>query len=557
MNEERDAAEAPARSGGQILVDTLRIQGVDTIFGVPGESALPVFDALHGDQAGIRFVVCRHEANAANMAEADSKLRNEPGVCLVSRGPGAMHAAIAVHTAFQDSTPLVLIVGQVPRAHRGREAFQEMDYTRVFADTTKWAAEITDPARIPEMVSRAFHTAMAGRRGPVVLSIPEDVLSATARVADVARYQAAEPAPSPAAMTEFARLLAAAERPLVIVGGSGWDEAACAGLARFARSYDLPVAAAFRCQDVLDNRSEHYVGDLSFGPGPGLARRVGEADLLVVIGDRLGDVTTRGYTLLKPPVPGPALVHVYPGAEELGRVYQARLAVHASVGNFVRALGEMRTKAEVPWGEWRKGARQDYVAFSSPAGVNAALDFAKIIGHVRATMPDDTMFANGAGNYAIWLHRYLGYRVRGTQLAPRSGAMGYGLPAAIAAKLRHPGRPVICFAGDGDFQMASPDFITAARYRLPIVVIIMNNGLYGSIRMHQERHYPGRPSGTSLENPDFVAFAEACGGYGERVTADADFPAAFERALAAGRPAILDLPVDPRRLTPDMMLDSL
>lgn len=557
MSAPSSGAEAPARNGGRILVDALRGHGVDTIFGVPGESALPVFDALHGGEAGIRFIVCRHEANAANMAEADAKLRGEPGVCIVSRGPGAMHAAIAVHTAFQDSTPLVLIVGQVPRDHRGREAFQEMDYTKVFGDTTKWSAEITDPARIPEMVSRAFSVAMSGRRGPVVLAVPEDVLSETCRVRDAGRYCASEPAPLPDAVESFQRMLSEAARPVLVVGGSGWDDAACDRLAAFACANDLPVAAAFRAQDLLDNRSDHYVGDLSFGTNPVLARRVMEADLIVAIGDRLGEVPTRGYTLIEAPVPKQALVHVFPGAEELGRVYQARLPIHAGPGPFMEAISLLPPVANPAWRDWRAQARRDYLAYSTPAGINAPLDLAKVVAHVREAVADDAIIANGAGNYAIWLHRYFRYARRGTQLAPKSGAMGYGFPAAVAAKLRHPERPVIVFAGDGDFQMASPDFITAARYKLPIVVVLVNNGLYGSIRMHQERHFPGRPSGTALENPDFVAFAKACGGYGELVERDADFPHALQRALASGIPAILELRVDPRRLTPEMVVEPV
>ena len=543
-----------SRKGGELLVSALRIQGVDTIFGVPGESALPIFDALLDAGDAIRFIVCRHEANAAHMAEADGKLRNRPGVCLVSRGPGAMHAAVGLHTAWQDSTPMVLIVGQVPRRHRGREGFQEMEFTRVFADMTKWAAEIDAPDRIPEHVTRAFHIAAHGRPGPVVLSIPEDVLDVVSDVADAAPGQPFQPGPSDLDMTRLSTLLEAAERPLIIVGGGGWTAEAAAQVRRFAAAGDLPVVAGFRSQDIVDNRSEQYAGDLSLGCSPALKARVKEADLLLVIGDRLGEVTTGGYSLLTAPDPNQRLVHVFPGAEELGRVYTPTLAILSSMPRFADALVALPPVARRAWGDWRAALRKAYLDYQAPPAQAAGLDLAKIVTWLRERLPDDAIVTNGAGNYNIWLHRFYRYRHFGTQLAPKSGCMGYGLPAAITAKLRHPDRTVITLAGDGCFMMSSPDFATAVRYWLAITVIIINNARYGSIRMHQERHFPGRPSGTDLTNPDFAALARSYGAFGEVVERDEDFVAAFERAIASGGPAILELRVDPDRLTPDMTI---
>jgi acetolactate synthase-1/2/3 large subunit len=545
----------PQRSGGEILVAALAAQGIDRIFGVPGESALPVFDALK-DAAGIRFVTCRHEANAAHMAEADAKMTRRPGVCLVSRGPGAMHAAVGLHTAMQDSTPFILLIGQVPRGHRGREAFQEIDYTRAFTGMAKWAAEIDEPAAIPEAISRAVHTAMQGRPGPVVLSLPEDILSARAAVAVAARVNVATPAPRPETASALRALLEGAERPLVIVGGDDWSEVARATLARFLHDNGLPLVAGFRSQAILDNRDPHYCGDLSLGCNPQVGERVRAADLLIVIGDRLGDITTQGYRLLDAPRPRQRLVHVYPGAEELGRVYEADLPVLASPSTFMTAIAGLKADTAPRRASWRAEARAIYEKFRVPAPSTAQMDLARVIAHLRAVLPDDAIVTNGAGNYSIWLHRFFEYRQFGTQLAPRSGAMGYGLPAAIAAKLRHPQRIVVALAGDGCFQMASPDFATALHEKLGIVVIVVNNAAYGSIRMHQERHFPGRPHGTALTNPDFAALARAYGAHGEAVSRDADFPAALQRALACGGPAIIELQVDPSQLTPSLRIEA-
>jgi acetolactate synthase-1/2/3 large subunit len=552
----RDGGSAvKLRSGGELLVAALARNGADRIFGVPGESALPVFDALLDPKAGVEFVVCRHEANASHMAEADAKLTGRPGICLVSRGPGAMHAAIGVHTAWQDSTPFILIVGQVPRAHVGREAFQEMDFPKVFAGMTKWAAQIEDPAAIPEYVSRAFHVGTHGRPGPVMLSIPEDVFAAMSEAPDAEPWRMVESSPSAEQMAELHRLLAAAQRPLAIVGHGGWTPDAARDFAAFARATDLPVVAGFRSQDILDNTCEHYIGDMSLGGSKALAARIAQADLLLVIGDRLGEVTTRGYTAVQCPNPKQTLVHVLPGADELGRVYNAHLPIASGIANFVRALAALPPLHGSRWGAWRQEGRRAYAEYQQPPQGQRALDLARVILHLRERLPADSIVCNGAGNCNIWLHRFYAYRQLGAQLAPRAGAMGYGFSAAIAAKLRQPQRTVVALAGDGCFTMSSPDFATAVHYRLPLVVLVVNNGLYGSIRMHQERHYPGRPSATALTNPDFAAFARSFGAHGEVVEEDAAFPAALERALAAGGPALIELRVDPRQLTPDMAIE--
>ncbi|MPZ38290.1 MAG: thiamine pyrophosphate-binding protein [Rhizobiales bacterium] len=546
--------KAGLRSGGQILVAALRLHGTDTIFGVPGEGALPIFDALLDEYPRVKFIVCRHEANASHMAEADAKLTGRPGVCMVSRGPGAMHAAIGVHTAWQDSTPMVLIIGQVPRHHIGREAFQEMEFTRVFAGMTKWAAQIEDATSIPEFVSRAFHVATHGRPGPVALSIPEDVLSGVSGVQDAAPYHAVESNPAASDMVELRRLLQAARRPLVIVGGGGWTPQDATGFADFVGRNDLPVAAGFRSQDIFDNASDQYIGDMSLGGSRPLAARVAESDVLLVVGDRLGEVTTRAYTAIACPNPTQVLIHVHPGAEELGRVYNPTLPIQSSIGNFVAALTQLAPLDPAAWKTWRAAGRQAYLDYQIAADKAGSFNLAKAVRHLRERLPVDAIVTNGAGNCNIWLHRFFSYRQLGTQVAPRSGAMGYGFAAAIAAKLRRPEKIVIGFAGDGCFTMSSPEMATAVHYNVPLVIIVVNNSMYGSIRMHQERHYPGRPSATSLTNPDFAAFARSFGAHGETVEQDSDFPAALERALASGGPALIEVRVDPRQLTPDLAI---
>lgn len=551
---ETPISEGVRRNGGQLLVAALRSNGIDRMFGVPGESALPIFDALHDTDSGVRFVVCRHEATASHMAEADGKLSGRPGICIVSRGPGAMHAAIGLHTAWQDSTPMILIVGQVPRGHLGREGFQEMNYTRTFDDMTKWVVEIDDVDRIPELVSRAVHVALQGRPGPVVLSIPEDVLSATSAVADAAPATVVDASPSAAQMTAVRELLQSAKRPLVIVGNCGWTAAAAAQFRSFVARNDLPVVAGFRSQDVLDNRSDQYAGDISLGCSRALMTRVQTSDLLLVIGDRLGDVTTNHYSLFAVPTPKQVLIHVFPGPEELGRVYVPTVGIPANSARFVEALADLAPLDSGAWAGWRAELRQAYEDYQAPRTDAPAFDLSRVIEHLNATLPDDAIVTNGAGNYTIWLHRYYRYRMLGTQVAPKSGTMGYGLPAAIAAQLRHPDRRVVCLAGDGCFMMASQEFATAVQQRLPMIVVIVNNAMYGSIRMHQELQFPDRPTGTDLLNPDFAALAKSYGAYGEVIEHHDDFPAAFERASRAGGPAVIELRVDRRQITPDRKL---
>jgi acetolactate synthase-1/2/3 large subunit len=547
-------ATAPERSGGEILVAALRRNGADRMFGVPGESALPIFDAVYEPETGLRFIVCRHETTASHMAEADGKLTGRPGICVVSRGPGAMQAALGLHTAWQDSTPMILIVGQVPRSHLGREAFQEMNYVRTFDDMTKMVVEVDAVDRIPEIVSRAFHVAMQGRPGPVVLSIPEDVLSAISNVADAAPATTIVSAPSGLQMTQVRALLEKAQRPLVIVGNLGWTPAAAEQFRSFVERNDLPVVAGFRSQDVLDNRSDLYIGDISLGSSRPLMARVKTADLLLVIGDRLGDVTTNHYSLFDVPTPTQVLIHVFPGPEELGRVYVPTLGIPANSARFAEELAKLGTLDSKPWARWSAEARQAYIEYQLPRVDAPPFDLARVIDHLNAELPDDAIVTNGAGNYTIWLHRYYRYRKLGTQIAPKSGSMGYGLPAAIAAQLRHPQRRVVCFAGDGCFMMASQEFATMVQQSLPIIVIIVNNAMYGSIRMHQELNFPGRPSGTDLLNPDFSNLARSYGAHAETIDRHEDFADAFARAQRASKPAVIELRVNRQQITPDRVL---
>jgi acetolactate synthase I/II/III large subunit len=535
------------RSGGQIVVQHLVANRIDAAFCVPGESFLAVLDALY--QAPIRLVTCRHEAGAANMAVAYGKLTGRPGVCLVTRGPGATQASVGVHTAAQDSAPMLLLVGQVGRGERGREAFQELDVPAVFGPMAKWAAEADDPARLPELLARAVQVAVSGRPGPVVLALPTDVLAGQARVVDAHPVRPVAPAAAPADLARLGELLGGARRPLVVAGGPGWTGAASGDLRTLAEASQLPVAVSFRSQDTLDNRSPSYAGDLGVGANPALAERVRAADLLLAIGPRLGEITTGGYRLLEVPVPRQRLVHVHPGVEELGRVYQPELAVNAAVAPFLAALRPAPTVPGAAWAAWTEAARADYLAWSRPEPAPGRLDLGQVMIWLRERLPDDAIVASGAGNYTGWVHRYFQFRRPGTQLAPKSGAMGFGVPAALAAKLVHPRRTVVAVAGDGDFLMTGHELATAVQHRLDVVVLVVDNGMYGTIRMHQERAYPGRVVATDLVNPDFAALALAYGAAGEMVEDTAAFPAAFERALAAGRPALLHLRVDPEAIS--------
>jgi acetolactate synthase-1/2/3 large subunit len=545
------------RTGGQILVDALRIHGVDLAFCVPGESYLAVLDALHDARNDIRLITCRQEGGAATMAEAYGKLTGRPGICFVTRGPGATNASIGVHTAFQDSTPMILFIGQVARDQMEREAFQEIDFRRMFGPMAKWVAQIDHAGRIPELVSQAFHRAVSGRPGPVVLALPEDMLTETSDVADAGRYQAVQAHPGADDLQKMRTLLAKAKRPFMILGGGGWSAGAVDDIRAFAEAFDLPVGASFRCQDLFDNSHRNYAGDVGIGINPALAERVKGADLLLVAGARLGEMTTSGYTLVKVPVPEQTLIHVHAGIEELGRVYQAALPINAGMAQFAAAARALKKVDPSAWRDWTKAARADYLANLKHPRIPGPLQMGQIMAWLRERLPADAIITNGAGNYTTWAHRFYQYRRFRTQLAPTSGAMGYGVPAAIAAKAVHPGRVVLSFNGDGCFLMNGQELATAVQYGLDVVFLVINNGMYGTIRMHQEREYPGRVIGTDLANPDFAALARAHGAFGATVTRTAEFAPAFEAALKAKRPALLELKLDPEAITPRASLADI
>jgi acetolactate synthase-1/2/3 large subunit len=543
-----------SRRGGEILVDQLVLHGVEVAFGVPGESYLDALDALL--DSPVRYVTCRHEVGAANMADAYGKLTGRPGVCMVTRGPGATHAACGVHTAFQDSTPMVLLVGQVPRRVLGREAFQEMDYERFFGSTAKWVRQVATAGELPEAVARAFTEAARGRPGPVVLSLPEDVLAEESSVPDAAPSRIDAPQPAPSELDRVRALVAGASRPLVIVGEGGWTAAAAADLQAFAEASMLPVAASFRCQDYVDNCSEAYCGHLTIGVDPALASRVREADVILGVGGRRGAATTGGYTLLDVPRPSQTLVRIHPDPDELAAVYEPELAVVSGLPEAVAALRAL-PPIEPRWAEWARAARADYLADLRHEPLPGDVDLGEVMSHLSRRLPDDAIVATGAGNFSAWVHHFYEFRRYPTQLAPRSGAMGYGLPAAVAAKALFPERVVVCIAGDGDFLMTAQELATAVQHDTPVVVIVVDNGMYGTIRMHQERQFPGRVSGTDLRNPDFAALARAFGGHGELVERTESFPAALDRALDSGLPAVLHLPVDPEAITPRRTLSEI
>jgi acetolactate synthase-1/2/3 large subunit len=546
----------PRRPAGHALVEALIAQGIDTCFGVPGESYLAVLDGLHEHRDRIRFVACRQEGGAAFMADAQARLSGGPGICFVTRGPGATNAAVGIHTAFQDSVPLIVFVGQVAGEQRDREAFQELDYRQVFGPGTlgmaKWAAEVDRADRLPEYVARAFHTAMQGRPGPVVLALPEDMLATPTAAPVLPKITIAQAWPAPGALHELRAMLLAARRPLLIVGGSGWDAEAAAALQRFAERWQLPVACGFRFQDTFDNRHPLYAGDVGIGVNPKLAARVRDADLIVALGVRLGEMTTGGYALIEPPRPRQKLVHVHAGAEELGRVYAADLLLQASMACAAQALETLAAPPAVPWTAWTESARADYEANLAAPAVGP-LDLAAVMKTVQRLAPEDTVYTNGAGNFSGWLHRYVRYpglQHHGrTQLAPTSGTMGYGLPAAVAASLLSPARTVVNVAGDGDFLMTGQELATATGYGVGraagrLVCLLVDNASYGTIRMHQEREYPGRVIGSDLFNPDFGTLARAYGWHSHRVEATAEFEPAFAAALAADRPTLIHLKLD-------------
>ncbi|TPQ50201.1 thiamine pyrophosphate-binding protein [Prosthecomicrobium hirschii] len=549
-------APLQTRTAAEALVAQLVANDLRHVFCVPGESYLAVLDALV--DSGITVTVCRHEGGAAMMAEAVGKVTGRPGVCFVTRGPGATNASAGVHVAQQDSTPMILFVGQIERAFREREAFQEMDYRAVFGSMTKWTTELDDPDRTPEIVSRAFYTATAGRPGPVVIALPKDVLKERCSAPDVPACSPVETAPGAEEMAELAGLLAEAERPLFVVGGSRWTEATRAEMHDLAEAWGLPVANSYRRATLFDPLSPAFAGDLGLGPNPKLIARAKAADLIVLVGGRLGEIPSQGYTLLDLPSPQTKLVHVHPGAEELGRVYRPTLAIHAAPTRFVPALARLGVAPKPSWRAEAEAAHADYLAWSGtatpqPGGVNLG----DVMIWLRENLPDDTILCNGAGNYASWIHRFYRFRRYMTHVAPASASMGYGMPAAVAMKRLYPDRPVISVNGDGDFLMSGQEFAAAVQYRLPIVVVIADNGQYGTIRMHQERDYPGRVSATELVNPDFAAYARAFGGFGATVERTEDFPAAFRAAEASGLPAIVHLKISPDAILPGTTLTAI
>jgi len=548
------ASPSASRPAGHALVEALVAQGIDTVFGVPGESYLAVLDGFHEHSERIRFIACRHEGGAAFMADAHARLTGRPGVCCVTRGPGASNAAIGVHTAFQDSVPLVLLVGQVASDQRDREAFQELDYRQLFGPGTlgmaKWVAEVQSADRLPEYVARAFRVALQGRPGPVVLALPEDLLSTPTTAPVLARVEPAEAWPAPGALRDVRARLLAARRPFLIAGGHGWTRDSVLALQRFAENWQLPVGCAFRFQDVFDNHHPLYAGDVGIAINPALGQRIrDEADLVLAIGVRLGEMTTGGYTLLQAPRPRQVLVHLHPGSEELGRVYTPDVALQASLSCAGKALETLAAPPSVPWADWTAAAHADYEANRVHPPVEP-LDMAEVIKTIERLAPPDAVYTNGAGNYAGWLHRYLRYRglaaAGKTQLAPTAGSMGYGLPAAVAASLTQPQRWAINLTGDGDFLMNGQELATAMAYGAQrLISIVVDNGSYGTIRMHQEREYPGRVSGTALANPDFAALARAYGWRAGTVERTAQFEPAFQAALQANGPTLLHLRLDP------------
>lgn len=548
-----------ARMGGHILVDQLVAQGVEHVFCVPGESYLAVLDGLH--DADIPVTVCRQEGGAAMMADAYGKLHGRPGICMVTRGPGASNALAGVHISLQDSSPMILFVGQIERGMRERDAFQEMDYRAVFGTQAKWVTEIDQIERIPEIISRAFHVATSGRPGPVVIALPEDMLVEHAQVADARPYQVIDSTPSASQLDDVAQRLASAKRPVAILGGTRWDASAVAEFADFAERHQLPVAVQFRRQMLFPTTHPCFIGDVGLGVNPALIQYIKNADLVLLLGGRMSEIASQSYTLF--PIPGPkasqSLVHVYPDAAELNRVYRADVCINTSPESFARAVSTLSPATAPDRSALLDGLRASYKAWSDPTRINhpGALQMGQVMAYLAQKLPGDTIMCNGAGNFATWIHRFHPFTQYGTQLAPTSGSMGYGLPAAVAAKRIHPDRTVVCFAGDGCFMMHGQEFATAVQYQLPVIVVLIDNGMYGTIRMHQEMHYPARPSATALKNPDFAAYAKAFGGHGERVEQTKDFAPAFERALASGKPAILHCLLDPEAITPAATLTAL
>ena len=545
------------RTGGQVLVDALLVNGVEKAFCVPGESYLAVLDALHDVKEEIDLIVCRQEGGAAYMAEAYGKLTGKPGICFVTRGPGATNASVGIHTGFQDSTPMILFIGQVARDQMDREAFQEIDYRRMFGEMAKWIVQVDDAKRLPELINQAFYRAMNGRPGPVVIALPEDMLTDIIDVADALPAKHIEPSASNDELLELQQLIQDAEKPLVVLGGGGWNEAAVENVRQFIETQNLPVAASFRCQDLVDNKLPQYIGNLGLAAGPALQNAVKNSDLLIVLGARLGEMTTGGYALVDIPTPKQKLVHVHLGIEELGRVYQPTLGINAGMQKISAQLAALPAIKPSSFNTLVQSLNEEYLEGCTFPTAPGPVQMGKIIEWLNEQLPHDSILTCGAGNYTGWVHRGYQHRKFRTLLGPTNGSMGYGVPAAVAAKLTYPERTVIAFAGDGCFLMNGQELATAAHYGANLVVIVVNNGMYGTIRMHQERSYPGRVSGTELFNPDFAAFAAAFGFHSETVNETEQFVPAFERCQNSGRPSLIEIQIDPEALTPKMSLTQI
>ncbi|MGR3572426.1 thiamine pyrophosphate-dependent enzyme [Brevirhabdus sp.] len=544
-----------ARNGGALVVACLLELGARRAFGVPGESYLAVLDALHDTRGALDFTICRNEGGAAFMAEAWGKLTGTPGIAFVTRGPGAANASIGVHAAMQASTPMILFVGQIAMRDRGREAFQEVDYRAMYGPLAKWVTECDDAARLPETIARAWGTCLSGRPGPVVVALPEDMLSAGCGAQGCGALRIPEAAPADDDIETLSRMLTAAERPLVIAGGGGWSARARADLAQFLDWHGIPALSAFRYHDLLDNHGPGYGGDAGVGMSPSVRRSIVEADLILALNIRFGEMTTDDYTIAAPPRLGARLIHVHASDRELGKIYAADLPIHAGPNRMAAALARVAVPGD--WAAWRNRVRDGYEAGFDTPPQPGPVDMGEVMRHLQQVLASDAIVTNGAGNFAIWPNKLFRFGPDQRLLAPQSGAMGYGLPAAIAARVAHPDRQVVCFAGDGDFQMTCQELGTAMQAGACPIVLILNNGTYGTIRMHQERHYPSRVSGTQLENPDFVALARAYGFHAERIARTGDFPAAFARACASGSGAVLDLMTGEEALTPRQTLSQI
>ena len=545
------------KTGGKLIVEALEANGVDRIFCVPGESYLAVLDALH-DSNRIRTIVCRQEGGAAMMADCHGRLTGQPGICFVTRGPGATNASAGIHIAMQDSSPMIMFIGQIAGHAREREAFQEVNYKRFFGDIAKWVVEIDRAERIPELVTRAFAVATSGRPGPVIVSLPEDMLTSLAEAPEALPYTPVETSPGEAEMHKLAELLGNAKRPFVILGGSRWSAEAKSRLESAAETWALPVGVSFRRQMLFDHLHPCYAGDVGIGPNPKLATYIKQADLVLLVGGRFGEMPSSDYTLLKSPYPDQTLVHVHADANELGRVYRPTLAINASPEAFASAFAKLKPEATPAWADETERLHKAYLDWSTPPETGpGAVQMGQIMNYLEGVLPDNAVMTNGAGNYSTWVHRFHRFRRFATQAAPTSGSMGYGTPGAVAAKALFPDREVIAFAGDGCFLMNGQEFATAVQYDLPIIVIVVNNGIYGTIRMHQEREYPGRVSGTDLKNPDFAALARAYGGHGETVEKTAEFAPAFERARASRKPSLIEIKLDPEAITPTRTLTEI